>query len=592
MKHLLVAVALLLALPSLAQDAPRCKLVRLANWHVRFFGTHPVIDGSINGKKIGVLIDTGAFASIITKSAADRLELQTHATGRTIVGVGSGESRVFEASIDELHIGDFSAKGLRHVRVAGENPIPGRDFILGQDVLAQVDIEFDYANGMVRLYQPLDCKGRSLAYWDPNAQELPLSGNYHDIIPVVVNGRKADAMIDSGGGHSLVQLAFAEQVGVTPTSRGVRSASCTFGVGAGTVRQWYGLFDSIQIGGEAIRNAHVLFGELASDTMYYRASGPDMMLGGDFLKAHHVLISHSQGKFYFSYTGGQVFPATPGLECNDERVAGKNAKEALAIYDDILAKDPRDVNTLLQRGNLRFAQRDLSGALSDFDAVIRLDPANAVAFWLRSYVRAALKDYDGALADSDTAIANGMRTADAYMWRAGIRRAAGDRAGMMAEFDEALNLDPHHVGVLRSRARAQYFDGKYAEADHDLSAALAVRSNAFDSIWLYFTRAREGDDKPEPLETGMAQLKKDEWPMPVMQHLLGHIDRDSLMKAAAADEKERKGRVCEANFYSGERLLISGKKDEARPLLEAARDSCPTGYIEYDAAIVELQRLK
>jgi hypothetical protein len=32
-----------------------------------------------------------------------------------------------------------------------------------------------------------------------------------------------------------------------------------------------------------------------------------MILGADFLRAHRVLISHSQRKMYFTYLGGPVF---------------------------------------------------------------------------------------------------------------------------------------------------------------------------------------------------------------------------------------------------------------------------------------------
>jgi hypothetical protein len=35
----------------------------------------------------------------------------------------------------------------------------------------------------------------------------------------------------------------------------------------------------------------------------------DLILGIDFLAAHHLLVSHSQGKMYFSYNGGPVFHA-------------------------------------------------------------------------------------------------------------------------------------------------------------------------------------------------------------------------------------------------------------------------------------------
>ena len=593
MKKIFAIFLVLLALPALAEDAPaKCKLVRIANWHVRFLGTHAVIDGYVNGdKKIGVLIDTGAYASILTKSAAERLQLPTHSAGQTIYGIGGGESRMLLTHIDDIRIGDFSAKGLR-VRVAGEIPFKGEDFILGQDFLQRVDIEFDYANGAVRLYQPLDCKGKSLAYWDADAQQLPLSGSNQDIVPVVVNGRKADAMIDSGGAASMVQLAFAKEVGVTPESPGVRPTVCAYGLGAGTFRQWVATFDSIGIGAETIRNGHVRIGDLNSEFAYWRTRGPDMMLGGDFLKSHHVLISHSQGKMYVTYSGGQVFPATPALDCGDERVAGKNAKEALAAYDEILAKDPRDVKALLHRSRLRLADKNTEGALADLDAAIGLQPGDPVALNLRSWVRALLKDYKGALADSDAAMAAGMRNADILVYRAGLRRAAGDTAGMLAELDEALTLDPHHIGALRTRARFLYFHDKYAAAEADLANVLAIRADAFDSIWVYLARSRQGIRGVDALEQGLAALKGDDWPAPVMQHLLERTDREALMKAAASDEKQRKGRECEARFYMAEKLLVAGNKEEARPLLEAAREGCPTGYIEYDSAIAELERLK
>ena len=40
----------------------------------------------------------------------------------------------------------------------------------------------------------------------------------------------------------------------------------------------------------------------------YRAGTPaGMLLGVDFLKAHRVLVAHSQRKIYFTYVGGPVF---------------------------------------------------------------------------------------------------------------------------------------------------------------------------------------------------------------------------------------------------------------------------------------------
>jgi lipoprotein NlpI len=77
-----------------------------------------------------------------------------------------------------------------------------------------------------------------------------------------------------------------------------------------------------------------------------------------------------------------------------------------------------------------------------------------------------------------------------------------------------------------------------------------------------------------------------------MQYLLGRIDHDALMAAALLDEKKRKDYECEARFYSAQRLLADGKRDEARPLLVTARDECPAGFVEKEGAAVQLAKYR
>jgi lipoprotein NlpI len=101
-----------------------------------------------------------------------------------------------------------------------------------------------------------------------------------------------------------------------------------------------------------------------------------------------------------------------------------------------------------------------------------------------------------------------------------------------------------------------------------------------------------GTDGRAALEAGLARLKDGEWPAPVMQHLLGRLDREALLAAAAhADAKKRNEQECEARFYSAAYLLTRQRAAEARPLLEAAVSGCPRNFIESDAAIMELEKM-
>jgi predicted aspartyl protease/tetratricopeptide (TPR) repeat protein len=572
-------------LPAAAADAPRCKLAQVAEWPVRMPFNQPVVDGFIDGKKAGILLDTGAAISLITKSSAQKLGIGTWMTGQRVMGFG-GDSRIELATIGELRIGDAARKNLR-VRVAGEHPIGGVDFILGQDFFKLVDLELDYSERTARLFQPVDCGDAPLAYWDRNALQLPMQDVDHVLVPVTVNGREATAMIDSGAAASLVIRQFAEKLGITPNTPGVVPASCSSGLGADVVKNWIAHFDTVSLGGETIRDARLRITDFPDEWAYSRERF-DMVLGTDFLRAHRVYISRYQHKVYFSYTGGQAFTATPGMDC-DERLRDKTVDEMRAALDKAIADNPKDVRALVNRAQLRMRD-DAQGALADLDAALKLEPTHAVALRTRSEARAKLKDFDGALADSDAAIASGMRNAGMYDSRGYIRMGQGDWNRAIDEFGEALKLDPHDEFALRNQGRLYYNLGRFEPADGNFVTVLALRPNGYDSLWLYFSRARRGNDDRAVLEQAVAKLDNGAWPVPIVQHLLGKIDRDALMAAAALDEKERKGRECEARFYVAQRLVVEGRSDAARSLLQQARDDCPSGFVERDGAAMQLAK--
>ena len=585
----MAALAGSLALAALAQEPPKCKLEQVAEWPVRLQRNLPVIQGSINGKPIGILLDTGAAVSIITKAAAKAMDIPTRATGEMMGGVG-GVSRVEMARVAELRIGDGKVENMR-VRVAGERAIEGVDFILGSDFFQRVDLEIDYAKGVMRLFSPSrECKGVSLAFWDRDAQQVPMKSEVHVMVPLRVNGREVDAMVDSGASTSVVSRTLAAKLGITPDSPGSVATGCMAGVGADSVHSWLGMFDTVTIGGETIRDARLRVMDM-DDMAHTRGTAPEVILGTDFLRAHHVLISRLQDKVYFSYAGGQVFPATAELEC-DDRMAGKGAREALATYDAAIAKDPRDAKALLNRAVLRAGQNEPRPALADLDAVIALEPANAVALRTRMGVRASLKDFDGALADSDAAIANGMRVAPIYVTRANLRVAKADMAGALAECDAALTLDPRNEAALRLRGRLLFHAGRYDAAAKDFQTLADFRQSAFDAIWISLSRSRGGVEGLSVLEKWLARGQGDGWPQPIVLHLLGRIDREALFAAAAAPEAKRRAQECQAHFYSGESLLAAGKTGDARAQLEKASSECPRNLAEHDAAAVELAKLK
>jgi len=325
-----------------AAEPSKCALVRVAEWPVRLEHNKLIVDGAVNGQKVGIMLDTGAARSMILRSAATRLGLpMRQARGYRMFGIG-GETYVEAARIDEFSIGQAARKGWSVV-VAGERSL-GRDvvFILGEDFFHDVDVEFDLAHHAVRLFQPRDCDGVALAYWALNgASEVEIeriSSQAQILLTVQINGQPVTALLDSGAGASVLTLRDAARLGVTPETPGVVAGGRSAGLGQKSVENWIGPFASFAIGNETIRDTKIRFADIWKDATYTpvashlakRLEGlPAMLLGADFLHAHRVLVAHSQRKMYFTYAGGPVFALTGPLDSrSDSGEAGDGAKPA------------------------------------------------------------------------------------------------------------------------------------------------------------------------------------------------------------------------------------------------------------------------
>lgn len=305
----------------MAGPAPaRCTLTRLAEWPVTLDRGHLVIDGSVNGRKVGIMLDTGSD-TFLFRSATERLGLAHRAArGRRTFGIG-GETYVEETLVDEVRIGEVKRRNWR-MPVAGERSFGDNiDLVLGEDFFEQADVEFDLPHGAVRLFRPEGCEGAALGYWAARgAGQVDLEPAYNAgqriVVPVRINGRPLHALVDSGAGVSTLDKPVAERLGVTPDSSGVEFAGVSGGLGAKPVDTWIAPLQAFTIGDETISDTSIRFADLFGDARYtptgshlsVRLQGtPDLLLGADFLRAHRVLVSHSQRRLYFTYEGGPVF---------------------------------------------------------------------------------------------------------------------------------------------------------------------------------------------------------------------------------------------------------------------------------------------
>ncbi|TMH27110.1 MAG: hypothetical protein E6H66_24140 [Betaproteobacteria bacterium] len=323
--HSIIAASLALGVAmvtSIAVGATSdCRMFQVAELPVRLTHNKLIVDGELNGHKIGIVLDTGATRTLIFRSAAERLGLRRdRVRGVRMFGIG-GETDVESTLVDEIKIGKATRKSWRML-VGGEHEFgEDMDVLLGNDFFHNLDVEFDLSHAAVRLYQPKDCDGVSLAYWAPNiAQQVDLEpvdeSRPQMRFTVKVNGQPLRALLDSGAGISLLDSSTAANLGVTPSTPGVVAVGAGSGLGRKKVEYWIGPFQSFSIGDERIADTSIVFGDLFRDAKYapqgsqvmVKVGGAAaMLLGVDFLRAHRMLVANSQRKIYFTYAGGPVF---------------------------------------------------------------------------------------------------------------------------------------------------------------------------------------------------------------------------------------------------------------------------------------------
>lgn len=424
------------------------------------YGTLPVemVDGrattmvKINGKDARFVLDTGAFFNLMSHASALSLGLKSRATpyGLRITGVGGSADAEF-AEAQSFGVLDTTFKRVAFV-VGGTDMGHG---LLGANFLDAVDLDLDLAHGKVTLFKPEHCRKVALAYWAKDGKynvadmdSAPNANDRHTYLRVSINGKHVRALLDSGAYATVLSRRAAERVGIQLDGPEVSAGSGTFGIGGRSVRTWIVPIDSFSVGTETIQHSQmqIIDGDIGDNT--------DMLLGVDFLLAHHMFIANSKKVAYFTYNGGRVF--TFAAAPDD---AGKSTGVATANPDG--SKTAADYALL---GQAHLSRGELGAALTNLDEAIRLAPEQAAYYVARAKAHEANRQPEAALGDLDKSLTLDPKDVDARLMRARLKIAHEDRAGAMADVSAASAELP--AGSTRALPVASL----YVELDQPVAA--------------------------------------------------------------------------------------------------------------------------
>jgi tetratricopeptide (TPR) repeat protein len=298
----------------------------------------------------------------------------------------------------------------------------------------------------VKLVKPKDCDG-PLAYWAVNkphfAVPLLTGDNPNDHIfrlPITINGLRIEAEMDTGAPTSLISRKAAERAGINLSGPGVIPQNGIGGFGRHFKAGWVVPVDSVGVGDEQVLHTRltVIDGDIVQGVR-----APDMLLGADFVLAHHIYVARGQHRIFFTYSGGKPFltgvPSgdVPSAAPPKAIPAGMQRVEAFDV-----GAQPKTAEEFARRGNARLSQRAFAGAIDDLTKAIALSPNTATYY--RDRARAYGESTQNDLARADFAKAIGLAPDDAELLRARafLRLRDNNKTGALADAEAAARLTP------------------------------------------------------------------------------------------------------------------------------------------------------
>lgn len=470
---------------------------------VRLVQHRPVATVTVNGQPMDMLVDSGAAISLMPESTAEQLKLTLHMLPfRTSMYGHAGSLEASRTWVKTLGFGSAELKNVLFV-VGGNEHSNGIKGILGRNILALGDTEYDLAHGIVRLVFPKgDCEAVSMAYWAKDAPVIvarfappPSGGSDAARVQVKVNGVPMTALMDTGARATNVTLPSARRAGVQ------ESAMTPFGHAAGLgedkVRRWLADFDTFQIGGETLTHQRLVVDEVESGEY-------DLLLGLDYFLAHRVYVSRLQGKVYATWNGTEVFARHPGAARNELDTQFARAPDAIA---------PTDAEGLARRGMALQSQGKLQEALDHLNRAIALKPEEAQYRLARARVHRALRHNTEALADLGEALRLDPSLHTARLLRAELAATKPDRAAALADLRELDAQLPPSAGERATMGDLYAHLDQKDDALRQYQLWLGTHANDIrqaqvlnQRCWL---RARTGTELAEALQDCQRALKKD-----------------------------------------------------------------------------------
>ncbi len=432
---------------------------------------HTIGVAYVNGQKIRVTFDTGAFQSVLSLKAAARAGVTPDSPGVVFVGyehgIGRAMTKAYVAPFDTFKIGDNEEIKNTKLQIA-DIDLPNSDMLLGADFF--VSHRIFVANKEHRLY---------LTY----------------------NGGPVFKLRPPAAAISAEAAPAAPSAADAPVPADARVPADT------------SANDAAPADGAASADAPA-----PADAAEWARRGSALAARLDFVPAladltKAIELNPTEPEYYYEranayWRSGQRDPA-------------------LADYDKVIALKADFQAAYIPRAEIKLAEKDTAGAIADLDAVDRLaakpaalrlelaelyaqvdrlpDAIQQFSLWIDAHpddskmlraragrcYNSALQNQDlsRALGDCNAALRLGDKTgpnyAALYVDRGLVRLRLGDYPKAIEDFDAALKLNPNRALAWYAKAVAEARTNQRSASDADLQAAEKIAPKIADQFGRY-----------------------------------------------------------------------------------------------------------
>jgi tetratricopeptide (TPR) repeat protein len=588
--RLLVSVCAVSAAAALAAGpaSAACQFQKIAELPVTMDGLQPSIMVKINSQDAKFLVDTGAFFSGVTADSVAKYKMKHSIApfGMMVEGVGGAKRDIQAVAADTF---TFAGIGFRNsdFMVLGRIGGPGIDGNIGENLMGPFDVEYDFANGVIRYFKAEGCgSDADLAYWSAGMALSRLSiVQPTKILTQVVTNAKVDGhtirvTFDSGAALSVLSRPAAARAGIQVNSQGVVNGGISYGVYGKGLENFLAPFASFAIGDEEIKNTRLRVADID-------LRDSDMLLGADFFLSHRILISNSQKRVYFTYNGGPVFRLDQTRPQQQVQATPGVAMATASTSPPANAAKPETAGEFARRASAFAARRDFQAAIADDTRAIELEPDNPAYYRARAMSRLGARQPLLAMADLDEALKRQPNDVESLMRRGDLNLSMRNPERAQADFETAIKAAPDNAALPAEIGTAYARAGQFEPAIRQLDAWIAAHPKSEDLPRVQaarcWTRAAWGKELPAALVDCDAALRRDKTSEVMATRGLvllrmGRLDEAIVQYTAAIKAQPQ---AAPALYGRGLAQLQKGAKAEGEADIAAAAAIAPGLPAEY-----------